>query len=61
MVESNWAVAWKGIDARRAIHVSRTRSRAEAADTIRDPCWQCPEVLGGLTREYEPGGMRITG
>jgi hypothetical protein len=32
----------KGIDARRAIHVRRSRSPAEAADTIRDPCWQYP-------------------
>ena len=36
-----WFAAWKGIAARRAMDASRARSSAEAADTIRDLCWQC--------------------
>lgn len=41
--EGAWSIA-----ARHAIHASRSRSPAEAADTICDPCWQRPgpEVAG---------------
>ena len=37
-----WTMGGKGIDARRAVHVRRSRIPAEAVDTIRDPCWQHP-------------------
>jgi hypothetical protein len=52
-------MAGKGIDARHETNVSRARSLAEAADTIREPCWQrrdltwehslglSPDVRGG--------------
>ena len=36
------AWAGKGIDAIDVIPVSRARSLAEAAGTVRDPCWQWP-------------------
>jgi hypothetical protein len=41
----------KGIDARHEMNVSRARSPAEAADTIRDSCWQRPD----LTWEHSLG------
>jgi hypothetical protein len=53
------AVVGKGTGARHDAYVSCNRSPAKAADTIRDPCWQCSEVLGGPINEYEPGGTKI--
>jgi hypothetical protein len=44
-------MAGKGIDARRETNVSRARSPAKAAGTIRDPCWQRPD----LTWEHSLG------
>jgi hypothetical protein len=46
MVEDAWTMAGKGIDARNETNVSRARSLAEAADTIRDLCWQRPDLTG---------------
>jgi hypothetical protein len=34
----------KGIDARHEMNASRTRSLPEAVSTIRDPCWQRPDL-----------------
>jgi hypothetical protein len=42
--EDSWTMTGKGIDARHETNVSRARSPAEAADTIRDPCWQRPDL-----------------
>jgi hypothetical protein len=44
MVEDVWIMAGKGIDGRHEMNVSRAGSPAKAADTIRDPCWQCPDL-----------------
>ena len=46
--EGAWSILGNGIAARHAIHASRSRRPAEAADTIRAPCWQRlgPEVAG---------------
>jgi hypothetical protein len=51
MVENVWIMANKGIDARHETNVSRVRSPAKSADTIRDPCWQRPD----LTWEHSLG------
>ena len=45
MVECFWAMTGKGIDARHEMHASGPRKPAKEADTIRDPCWQCPSRL----------------
>jgi hypothetical protein len=37
-------LASKGIDACHEMNASRTRSPAEAASTIRDPCWERPDL-----------------
>src|ERR1035441_9881634 len=51
MVEDVWTMAGKGTDARRETNVSRARSPAKAVGTIRDPCWQRPD----LTWEHSLG------
>ncbi len=52
MVKDVWAASGKGIDARHEIHVSGSRSLAKAADTIRDPCWQCPDLTRYVRRGF---------
>jgi hypothetical protein len=54
MADSVWTMAGKGIDARHAVHVSRTRSPAEMADTICDPCWQRPDLTWEHTLGLSP-------
>ena len=49
--------ACKGMAVRRAVRASRFWGLAEAADTVRDPCWHCPEV--GLDRRA--GTLTISG
>jgi hypothetical protein len=44
MAEGVWTVASKGIDARHEMNASCTRSLPKAVSTIRDPCWQRPDL-----------------
>jgi hypothetical protein len=44
MAEGVWTVASKGIDARHEMNASRTWSLPKAVSTIRDPCWQRPDL-----------------
>jgi len=51
MAEDVWILAitavGKGIDPGATQHVRCSRSPAEAADTIRDHCWQRPDLTWG--------------
>ena len=55
MAEGVWTMAGKGIDARQALDVSRARSPADAADTIRDPCWQRSDLTWEHNLGLSPG------
>ncbi len=55
MVEGVWTMAGKGIDTRHALHVSRARSPADAADTIRDRCWQRSDLTWEHNLGLSPG------
>jgi hypothetical protein len=55
-------MAGKGIDARHEMNASRAQSPAKAADTIRDPCWQRPDLTWEHSLGLSPdaGGTKIT-
>jgi hypothetical protein len=47
----------KGIDTYHALQLSRVWSPAKAADTIRNPCWQWPDLTWKHSRFRRAGHM----